>query len=111
MWSGGDRNPGLGELHGTWVMHADWTGDGITDECIGIAPNRTIWHAWRTSQQWEQLGRPSARADCTQSWIANPDLSRREVNVTVFDKGTWTNFDPANGWGDWHKTSDAVACY
>jgi len=97
---------------GTVVMHADWNNDGYTDECIGIAPDRTIWHAWRTSQRWEQLGRKDARADCTTGTTGVSYLDLRTVNVAVFGKGTWSiDFNPDDGWGAWHKTSDNVVCY
>jgi hypothetical protein len=49
---------------GTTVQHADWNWDDKTDECFGIAPDRTIWHAYRTSGGWLKMPHNS-RADDT----------------------------------------------
>src|SRR5689334_7414312 len=40
---------------GTSIALVDWQDDGSHDECFGIAPKRTIWHAWRNSGGWQQM--------------------------------------------------------
>jgi hypothetical protein len=39
----------------TRMEYADWNADGETDECFGIAPDRTIWHAWQNSGGWWEM--------------------------------------------------------
>lgn len=41
-------------LGGSHVMVVDWT--TASDECFGIATDRTIWHTWPASGGWKRMG-------------------------------------------------------
>jgi hypothetical protein len=89
---------------GSTVMLVDWEDAGTgTDECFGIAPNRTIWHAWPGSGGWKQMPN-NGRADDTWAPYYSSD-GRRGVSVYVSGSSSrWCstrNFGP--GWGAWFR--------
>jgi len=74
-------------IPGTHVQHANWNGVGAPDECYGIAPGRTIWHAW-PGHSWVQM--PNAgRADNTLP----PQLAGGNHRMVVYVAGP-----PASHW-------------
>jgi hypothetical protein len=88
---------------GSDVLKVDWEdpGSGV-DECFGVAPDRTIWHAWPGSGGWQEMPN-NGRADN----MATPFYSitgRRAVAVVVASTDTVycsvRNAGP--GWGVWH---------
>ncbi|GAB1645224.1 hypothetical protein [Krasilnikovia sp. MM14-A1259] len=68
---------------GSSIRSADWNKDGRTDECFGIAPGRTIWHAWPNSGGWKQMPN-NGRADEVVTSFKN-SRGQHEVTVRVFD--------------------------
>ncbi|KAA2252427.1 hypothetical protein F0L68_35900 [Solihabitans fulvus] len=85
------------------VMHVTWPGDSNV-ECFGIAPNRTIWHAWNGSGGWVEMP-GGGRADDT--WDAWQDTNgNRTVKMQVNGAGFWCSTYPAGGnWGSWYHCS------
>ena len=63
---------------GSTVLRVDLNGDGTTDKCFGIAPNRTIWNAWSGSNGWWELPN-NGRADDVCSY----DVDSRTLFVIV----------------------------
>gem|GEM_PF-5297337 len=67
---------------GSRILKVDWTSNGSVDECFGIAPDRTIWHAW-PNHRWIEMPN-NGRADDTWGvyvtgghhgvivWVASP---------------------------------------
>jgi hypothetical protein len=96
---------------GTIVMRVDWDGGGSTDECFGIAPDRTIWHDWATSGGWQILRR-DGRADCMAGWAWHPHTPYRRVYVGVVGYGLYsTELSTVTGeWQPWRKHSPNLVC-
>jgi hypothetical protein len=82
----------------TTVLRVDWTGDRVVDECFAIAPDRRIYHVWRTSDGWDEM--PNAgRADDTYG--ANfTTAGYRRVIVRVNNKGLYSS-TLTSGWSVW----------
>jgi hypothetical protein len=86
---------------GTGILVADWDGVGNADECFGIAPNRTIWHAWAGSGGWKEMPN-NGRADYMHS--AYTTGGRAGVRVWVNGIGLYCSTRNAGpGWGAWHR--------
>src|SRR5207253_10021069 len=51
-------------LKGSYVLVVQWYGTN-TNECFGIAPDRTIWHTWTNAGGWQRFS--SGLADDTDS--------------------------------------------
>ena len=85
---------GLFLYNGADILNPSWNGG----ECFGIAPDRTIWHAWPGSGGW-QLMPGDGRGDNTFSWQV-PAAGKRRVVIYVahpsshfyqdFNGQTWT---------------------
>jgi len=89
---------------GSDVMRVDWedAGTGV-DECFGVAPNRTIWHAWSGSGGWKEMPN-NGRADDT--WVPYYSVDgRRGVSVYVASSNSiWCSTRNAGpGWGAWFQ--------
>jgi hypothetical protein len=94
---------------GTTINRVDWDGNGTVDECFGIAPNRTIWHEWATSNGWVQMP-GNGRADdmLPPQW---PGAGKRRVVVYVANpRSHWfQDFVPGSGWtGRWNRCVSGV---
>jgi hypothetical protein len=89
---------------GSYILYVDWEDAGTsTDECFGIAPGRTIWHAWPGSGGWKVMPN-NGRADDT--WVPYYSADgRRGVSVYVAaSNGTWCSTRNAGpGWGAWFR--------
>ncbi|MCU7728522.1 hypothetical protein ODJ79_32830 [Actinoplanes sp. KI2] len=89
---------------GTQVVWADWNSDDITDECFGIAPSRTIWHAWPQSGGWQEMPNHGL-ADKVDG--AGVDLNGTH-KVRVYVSGSRHYYEselwPGVGWQGWYLT-------
>ncbi|WP_125511929.1 hypothetical protein [Streptomyces sp. WAC 01529] len=84
---------------GSSILDVAWTSSRL--ESFGIAPGRTIWHAWPGSGGWKQMPH-NGRADDVGA--AAKDGARRAVSVWVNNSGYWCSVDPGNGrWGAWSR--------
>jgi len=87
---------------GSKVLKVDWEdANTVVDECFGVAPDRTIWHAWPGSGGWQEMPN-NGRADN----MLTPFYSvqgRRAVAALVASTNTvycsMRNAGP--GWGVW----------
>ena len=86
------------------VMVVDWA--HTSDECFGIATDRTIWHAWVGSGGWKRLpgtfhaddmaGVRDESADGTKGVIVRED--------TIYHHTYYQLYTPSAGWsGVWHE--------
>jgi hypothetical protein len=76
-------------IPGTDVQRPNWDGVGGFDECYGIAPGRTIWHAW-PGHDWVQMPHHNqGRADNT----LHPQLAGGNHRIVVYVAGP-----PASHW-------------
>jgi hypothetical protein len=89
---------------GTEVMVVDWATS--SDECFGIAPNRTIWHAWPGSGGWKLMP-GNGRADFVYPAIVeNLTTGYRGVSVFVSaNSSLWCqNYNRSGGWtASWYR--------
>jgi len=90
---------------GTHVQHANWDNVGLPDECYGVAPNRTIWHAW-PGHTWEVM--PSGGlADNTLPAQLIGSTRRMVVFVAGPPASHWHIDFPTNvpgaSWGRWSQ--------
>lgn len=84
------------------VIEANYDYTGATEECFGIAPNRTIWHAWPNSGGWKQMPN-NGRADNMAGWYKNGD-GRVGVIVYVNSVGDYCSLrNQGPGWGGWFR--------
>lgn len=86
---------------GTIMYIRHWPSGG--DECFGIAPDRTIWHAWPNSGGWKEMP-GNGRADELLEFPEYADA--RVVKVRVVGSSTnWCNRNPVGGvsWGKWYR--------
>jgi len=86
---------------GSTVLKVDWEDAGTgTDECFGIAPGRTIWHAWPGSGGWKEMPN-NGRADDT--WLPYYSGGRRGISVLVASSGNiyCSTRNAGPGWGAW----------
>lgn len=70
---------------GTSVVKVDWESNRQYDECFGIAPDRQIYHAWRSSAGWDPMPN-NGRADKAEI----PFLYQNQyhtISVYVYGKG------------------------
>jgi hypothetical protein len=84
---------------GTAILVVDWNADGTADECFGIAPNRTIWHAWPNSRRWHVMPH-NGRADDTWNAFYN-SAGQRTVQVYVNPGQVWCSSYRPGGWQRW----------
>jgi hypothetical protein len=90
---------------GTRIALVDWQQDGSIDECFGIAPDSTIWHAWRNSGGWKQMPH-NGRADDTDAAYYHPN-GNRFITVFVYGqfsvKEYWESTYSNGSWGPWYR--------
>jgi hypothetical protein len=84
----------------TYVMEVDWQADGTIDECFGIAPSRSIWHAWRNSGGWKQMPGGGSGDDTGDAWRL---YGRRYVSVKVAGSGDWHSYYSNGAWVGWYR--------
>jgi hypothetical protein len=87
---------------GSRVVWKTWS-DG-TEECFGIAPDRTIWHAWPNSGGWREMP-GNGRADEVYE-VHQYASGDRVVEVFVDSSSTfWCNRNPVGSasWGRWYS--------
>ncbi|MGB3441637.1 MAG: hypothetical protein WBA97_23065 [Actinophytocola sp.] len=88
---------------GTEVMVVDWATS--SDECFGIATDRTIWHTWPGSGGWTPMP-GNGHADYIYPFIdEDPDGYRVVVvHIPSAPRYWWCqNYYPSVGWtGDWY---------
>ncbi|MFI0934106.1 hypothetical protein ACH4RG_20565 [Streptomyces sp. NPDC021019] len=79
------------------ILDVNW--GGARFESFGIAPNRTIWHAWPGSGEWKEMPH-NGKADNVGA--AAMSGSYRSVSVWVNNSGYWCTVDTGNGrWSRW----------
>lgn len=92
----------------TDVVVVDWV--TASDECWGIATDRTIWHVWPNSGGWKPLP-GNGHADSVNGFYEDADYASdfykwRRVYVHATTNNTnWAQwYSPISGWtGDWVK--------
>jgi hypothetical protein len=87
---------------GTYVMVVDWVTS--TQECFGIAPDRTIWHTWPGAGGWKVMP-GNGRADHMYTKIREWDNGARTIRVFVASGSYWCqDYRPGIAWdGDWYR--------
>ncbi len=87
---------------GTEVLGFNYDLTGPIEECFGIAPDRTIWHAWPNSGGWKQMPN-NGRADHVIDWYKEGD-GRVGVIVYVNSVGYYCSLrNHGPGWGGWFR--------
>ena len=92
-----------GTFHdGTGIFVVDWYNDGSNVECFGIAPGRTIWHAWPGSGRWQQMPN-GGRADTVTNAFLTGEFLDRTIQVHVTSSGNYfCSTDNGSGiWSPW----------
>jgi len=88
---------------GTEVMVVDWATS--SDECFGIATDRTIWHTWPGSGGWTPMP-GNGHADYIYDYIVEGSDGFRAISVYIPSAPSYfwcQNYTPATGWtGDWY---------
>jgi hypothetical protein len=88
---------------GTDIQKPDWSGDGKYDECFGIAPDRTIWHVYRSSNGWKQMV-GNGRADDTLDTVNSGGGNYYIIVYVANPASHWYNLHSgSDGWGSWYK--------
>ncbi|MBB5955889.1 hypothetical protein FHS29_002470 [Saccharothrix tamanrassetensis] len=88
----------------TTIWEVNWFLSGRL-EAFGIAPDRTIWHAWPGSGGWKQMPH-NGRADLISNvhWDQSTGMRLVEVYVASGGGSFWCSIDPGNGnWGSWQR--------
>lgn len=87
---------------GSPVIAIDWDKNGSSDECFGITPNRTIWHAWPGSGGWREMPN-NGRADKILG--GNIVSGHREISVWVTStKIVWcSSLSSTLVWSPWFR--------
>ena len=84
---------------GTNVVVVNWL--STSDECFGIATDRTIWHAWPDSGGWHKMpGGGYADSIAYSVFLEEPSTGQREVVVWTrsSDKFWCQDFRRPGGW-------------
>jgi hypothetical protein len=94
---------------GTHVMVVDW--QTSSDECFGIATDRTIWHAWPNSNGWHRMP-GGGHADFIYNLPYEQPDGFRMVPVFASSNGTYwcQNYYPATGYPSFGWTGDWYLC-
>ncbi|MFB7216499.1 hypothetical protein [Streptomyces sp. NPDC056255] len=85
---------------GTDVSKVDWNRDGRTDEVFVIAPDRTIWHVWKSAGGWKVMP-GNGRADNMMG--PNGTGDPRRCIVVYVNRGYhyWQNCFYNGKWHNW----------
>ncbi|SES23411.1 hypothetical protein SAMN05216188_12760 [Lentzea xinjiangensis] len=87
---------------GTYVIVVDWA-TSANHECFGIAPDRTIWHAWPGSGGWRVMP-GNGRADFVDTVGEDSTTGRRQVSVWVVNSGYWCqDYWPTKWTASWYR--------
>ena len=94
---------------GTYVLVVDW--QTSSDECFGIATDRTIWHVWPNSGGWKPMP-GGGHADLTSDLVYEQSDGLRVVPVFATTNGTYwcQNYYPATGYDGFGWTGDWYLC-
>jgi hypothetical protein len=88
----------LQDPHHPTVMLVQWYGEA-TDECFGIARDRSIWHTWIGAGGWRKM---TGRADYpTAAYTKSYNPYTRAIHVCVMGSGIWENDDVDSTWEGW----------
>jgi hypothetical protein len=71
---------------GTDVMVVDW--ETSSDECFGIATDRTIWHVWPKSGGWKPMP-GNGHADYVYPEVVERSDKARAVMVSIPSAPRW----------------------
>jgi hypothetical protein len=87
------------------VIRVEWYGNGVLDECFGIAPDKSIWHTWPHAGGWHRFA--SGRADDMFDAFegrdrSNPTAEVRSIQVCVIGSGLWQNNNERGHWYGWY---------
>lgn len=86
---------------GTRILDVNWGGNRL--ESFGIAPDRTIWHAWPGSGHWHEMPH-NGRADAVTGASYSRTGPGRIVDVAVNGVGFFCSNDGGTGrWGRWYN--------
>jgi len=83
---------------GSRVMLVDWTANGSVDECFGIAPNRTIWHAW-PNHRWIEMPNNGLADDTDVAFLDG--AGHHVVSVWVANPFSFWCSTLTSGWQRW----------
>jgi hypothetical protein len=88
---------------GSHVMVVDWIHG--SDECFGIAPNRTIWHAWPGSGGWQKMAGSGLADDIFLPVQEHADGTRGVTVRVTANNSVWIQlYYPSTGWtGIWGR--------
>ncbi|GAB1645826.1 hypothetical protein [Krasilnikovia sp. MM14-A1259] len=86
---------------GTTVHWADYNGDGNKDECFGIAPSRTIWHAWPGSGGWKEMPNNGRADDIVALFRQPPPTGRPTIEVYVSGSNHYYCSTLTSSWQPW----------
>jgi hypothetical protein len=88
------------------VMTVQWYG-GATNECFGIAPDRSIWHVWEGSGGWKPMPN-GGLADNTIRAFSSSNPYTRYIQVCVLGSGTWESQNVNGTWNSWFLAKPGV---
>jgi len=96
---------------GSHVLRVDWNVDGKTDQCFGIAPDRTIWNSWPGSGGWAEMP-GEGRADEMCNADLSPLYKFHTVYVIVNGQGVYSSaYDTyTHKWKPWAFRGTNVIC-
>lgn len=91
---------------GTHVMVVDWATS--SDECFGIATDRTIWHTWPGSGGWTPMPGNGHADDIYPLIVENLSTGYRSVTVVIPGAAIpfWCqDYTPSTDWTGWYACS------
>jgi hypothetical protein len=88
-------------IPGTQIRQVDWNGDRVWDECYGIAPDRTIWHAW-PGHGWVKMPGPGLADNTLPAQLAGGN-HRMVVYVAGPPASHWYTELLPSGWSSWFR--------
>ena len=94
---------------GSDVLAIDWDRNGTVDECFGIAPDRSIWHEWASSNGWVRMPGGGLADNMLPPQVSASGIRR----VVVYVANPWSHwyqdFVPGSGWtGHWGRCVSGV---
>ena len=85
----------------TFVVVVDWERNGTWDECFGIAPDRTIYHAWTNSVGWQQMPNNGKADNANTAFLYQGRY--HTVKVIVNGVGFYCTSLINGAWGPWGR--------
>lgn len=90
---------------GTDVVVIGW--DSSSNECFGIATDRTIWHTWPNSGGWRRMGGNGHADEIAWPWFTeDPATGWRQAAVyAASNDSIWCqDYYPTSDWtGIWYR--------